>query len=118
MTTSVFPITYGPNWGIGKSVQTKALRTDFGDGYGQRTVDGINAVRETWPLVWDNLTWAEADAADLFLRNAMNGGFLAFYWLPPGASSYKKWTCEQWTVTPMDGAAKSLSAAFVEVFDL
>jgi phage-related protein len=108
MAIQTFPITYGPDWQSPRKSATRVLKTEFGDGYGQRVGDGINTVRETWDLNWGSLTPDEATNADFFLR--ARGGYDAFLWTPPRATVAKKWTCESWTLTPLDAPLAAASA--------
>lgn len=109
-----FPMPYNPTTSASRASKPRVLRADFGDGYSQRAADGINAVRDTYTVSWENITRTEANTADAFLR--ARGGWDAFYWTPPGGTQ-KTWTCEDWKVTHTTATLDSLSATFVEVFD-
>ena len=113
----VFPITYGPSYaGSQRKTTARVLKTDFGDGYGQRVSDGLNSIRDEWTVIFDSLTEAEAGVVDVFLRQRL--GSLSFTWTPPGEVTPKRWVCNEWTVTPLDPGAFSFNATFVQVFDL
>lgn len=115
-TISFLPISVGPTWEPRKTAQARVLKTEFGDGYGQRVSDGLNPVRDTWSATWENLSIAEATLLDDFLR--LLGGAIPFLWIPPGATVAKKFTCETWDRIKVDPAADTISCTFVEVFDL
>lgn len=109
-----FPLAYGPTTSASRAAQAKVLRADFGDGYSQRAADGINTVRDTYTLSWENITRTEAQTCDTFFR--ARGGYEAFWWTAPGQSQ-KKWICSDWQVRHSTATLDSLSATFVEVFD-
>jgi phage-related protein len=112
-----FPAPYGPTFGgSSKKTSARVRKTDFGDGYGQRVTDGLNALRDEWSVSWDALTESEAATMDAFLRARLGTQF--FLWAPPGETLAKKWICAEWTVSPVDAGAYSLSATFTQVFDL
>tara|TARA_B100000614_G_scaffold262313_1_gene295220 strand:- start:2707 stop:3249 length:543 start_codon:yes stop_codon:yes gene_type:complete len=76
-----------------------AVRTlKFGDGYEQRSPDGINTNLLKISLNYDNRDEAEITAISHFLHQ--RGGSEAFAYLPPSPySSMKKFVCRQWDVT-------------------
>jgi phage-related protein len=96
--------------------KARVLRTDFGDGYGQRAADGINNMPRTWPLKWENLTEADANTIENFLR--ARAGYVAFLWTPPRTGTALKWTCEAWSRQPTEGNFVTMTATFNQVFDL
>jgi phage-related protein len=116
MPLLTFPYSFGPTTSAQKSTEAKTLRAEFGDGYTQRVADGLNSVRDTYSVSWEDISRTDARLIDDFLR--ARGGFEAFLWTPPGATVSKKWICESWSVTNASTVLDSVSATFVEVFDL
>ncbi len=93
------------------------LTAQFGDGYNQRTPDGINNIVATWQVQWDNLLDSDANSIDSFLIG--KAGATAFLWTPPGESSALKWVCASWSRAPRDFVGRStMQATFEQVFDL
>ena len=43
-----------PDQPLGRDDAVRLRVAQFGDGYAQRTLDGINALTRTWSLVWEN----------------------------------------------------------------
>lgn len=117
MTLDTFPSNV-PTQDVGAAGQTKAaiIEAKFGDGYGQRTEDGLNSISQTWPLTWSLLTVAEADIIEGFL--IAKKGSQAFLWTPPRASAPRKWVCKAWKRTPLNAFYDAFSCTFEEVFDL
>ena len=50
-----------PSYNSPQDVAERIKRADFGDGYTQRTSDGINERKENWNLSWDTLKDADAN---------------------------------------------------------
>jgi phage-related protein len=109
---NVFPMPYGPDFDTGVTPTVRVLETDFGDGYGQKAMDGINPVKDVWELSWSNLSPTEAQTAYAFLRAA--GGATSFLWTPAFESTPRIWTCKKFKLTPTDPAAQTLTASFEE----
>lgn len=87
----------------------------FGDGYEQRAVDGINARPRTFSLSWPALDATDKDTARNFL--VARNGWEAFNWTPPGEGSSIKVKCPRWTVQRRSGPWWYISVTFIEVFD-
>jgi len=84
----------------------------FGDGYKQRSADGINNESQSGPLsfVGDG---AKIAAILAFLR--ARKGSIAFYWTPPlGAQGL--YTCEKYSVVSHGGGAYTLTATFEQTY--
>ena len=101
-----------------KRKEKKINRIEYGDGYSQRSLDGINWRRETWDLVFKGFS-SELDAIEAFLDTQ---GAASFDWYPPnvGSSSPSKWTSGAITRTPEGPGAVSgsLAVTFTKEFDL
>lgn len=102
----------------GTSQKTKANLhvANFGDGYTQRAVAGINNIRRTFPLKWATLTKADMQTITDFLE--VKAGAIAFRFVPPTESVEVVVTCNEWTETPDQFESFGISATFTEEFDL
>lgn len=101
-----------PDYGVAKRSKPRVNRIRFGDGYSQRSTDGINANMPIWSLAFTLRTRALIDSIDAFL--AARGGVEAFDWTNPSGALVKV-ICEEWQpVYNHDGDA-SLTCAFEEV---
>lgn len=106
-----------PDYRAKEKPEIRMLQARQGDGYQQRTPDGINNVRRRWP----GLTWErpEDDARvvyDFLFTHAASGA--AFWWTPPDVSMpVKVWCLAVERDFPSYGTTK-VSADFEEVFDL
>lgn len=105
--------TIAPDFNSPLSVEPRVLTAQFGDGYSQRTGDGINIAPRTWALTFSSRTTAEKDVIDSFLQ--ARNGIESFDWTPPtGAAG--KFLCKAWQVTPQNAVTWSITATFNEVF--
>ena len=88
----------------------------FGDGYEQRTGDGLNNIGRKWNISLKT-DWTTLDAVEDFLVAHADG--TPFYWTPPGPNGIQRlWTCDGYTFSPRSGQNGSLNASFTECFDL
>ena len=84
-----------------KSVKSRVLRANFGDGYSQRAGDGINLFDEVWTVEWENLDSTEVVALETQLESARGVDIIT--WTPHGESTAKKFTITQWEINPKVG---------------
>jgi phage-related protein len=68
----------------------------FGDGYQQRTLDGINALDKSWSLSWTN---RKSSIVKNMMDYLANRKAAAFTFLDP--ATQEEWTvfCDDWTVS-------------------
>lgn len=96
------------------AVKPRVLMAQFGDGYKQRTADGINVRPREWRLTFNSRTDAEMSPILAFLE--ARNGVESFDWTPPlGAAG--KFICEEWNQTVVRYGINDLSATFREVFE-
>lgn len=101
--------------GTSVTVEPRILRNDFGDGYSQRTPDGLNTIRRVWRAQWNNILQSEANTLVAFFKSLK--GVLVFTWTGP-ADSAGQFICKTWSMTPITGGFANLTAEFDEEFDL
>ena len=104
-----------PSYSTAVTYKPRILEVKLGDGYSQRSVDGINAVESTWNVVWDLLDSTDMNSLNTHFNE--RAGYQSFTWTPPGGTS-QKFICKQWTVTPKELNQYSVNAVFERVFDL
>jgi len=105
--------SYTPSYSTDLTRKPKIRKAQFGDGYAQRTRDGINNNPQVWNLKFENLSAADADAIEAFLE--AEGGTTPFNWTPPGKSS-AKFVCEEWSRGYSAYGANSLNMKFEQDF--
>tara|TARA_R110000787_G_scaffold90044_2_gene190500 strand:+ start:480 stop:821 length:342 start_codon:yes stop_codon:yes gene_type:complete len=104
-----------PDYGASKQAQPKVRIAEFGSGYSQRTVFGINQDPKGWSLTWKYLEATDADTIEDFLE--ARGGQESFDWSPPDEASSYKWICSQWSKALPVGLRFTITATFEQVFE-
>lgn len=105
--------TYIPDFPIATDVEPRLRIARFGDGYSQRTRDGLNTfLRRVRPEFRARLQ-AEIDGIETFLQTNCDIGF---DWTPPGHAA-GKWICTSWSRQRVSATYHSLSATFEQVPD-
>lgn len=112
---NTFPSTVQPTFPVKTSTKMRLRKAKFGDGYSQRSEDGINAEAVSWSLVFENLTTAEKDTVVNFLK--AEKGVNVFFWTPPQTATQYKVTCEEWDAELVDAGYWSVTATFNREFD-
>lgn len=117
MTTPTLTLPTGCGVAPGASAEVKARtrRASFGDGYIQRSGDGINIVRKVMSLSFGPMHPSDAATIEAFL--VARGGFQPFFWQHPYESTPRKWICETWKRVNQYSLADVVTAEFTEVFD-
>jgi phage-related protein len=110
---ATFP-NYQPLYGASKNSAPAVRRVQFGDGYSQRLVYGLNQDPKEWILEF-NVTEAEADEIETFLE--ARGGAESFNWTPPDTTTSYKWLCSDWNKTIDQPFRAVIRATFKQVFE-
>lgn len=116
MPLDVFAPTHQPSTqGTQRTAKRRINTAQFGDGYGQRSSDGLNASPRTYTAAWQALTKAEADTYEAFFDAHKSTPFL---WTPPLETIQRKWIAGDSTENYLGGGKVSYSCPLTEVFDL
>lgn len=118
---SLFCDDYGiisPSYGSSKDTKTRVQRTPFGDGYSQRSGDGINNVIDFWKLSWDLLSIQKINLLEKYFRSRM--GYKSFQWsaIRDIDERPKRFISESWNRGFVGAQDDSFSVTIEEVFDL
>ena len=84
--------TYKLTKNVSKSGNYNSVSIQFGDGYRQTTIDGINYDREQWSLQFIPMDSTSALALESILLNSINGTSNFLSWTPPNESTTKYWS--------------------------
>lgn len=88
----------------------------FGDGYEQRSPDGINTQPQSWQLQFNDVENSIADDMLAFLRAA--GGATAFNYVPLWSTAAIRVVCRKWSRSQGSSwGQSSMSATFEQVFE-
>lgn len=104
---SVF--TWVPDYGLTKDTKAAVNKSKFGDGYVQRSTDGINSLKVGLNLNFTVRTRFEINEIDAFLKS--KNGTTPFEYTTPGGQP-QRWTCEEWQATYTHDGDAQLSAKF------
>jgi phage-related protein len=104
------------NVGSGHDRGFRVLEARFGDGYTQRTRDGLNTSPRSYSLVFDPVSAAIADAIESFLL--ARGGSEPFYWTPPRAIDPVRVICPKIGRTYSQWSHDGVRVTFIEDFGL
>jgi phage-related protein len=84
-----------PSIPVTENTETRLRTTQFGDGYAQRVVDGINYTKKTWTLTFTMKPQDVIDAMDAFLT-ATKG--TAFAFKHPVRQTITMVYCDKWNI--------------------
>jgi phage-related protein len=87
----------------------------FGDGYSQRSGDGLNADQQTFAGQFVPVSPSIAASIVAFFRDHKS---TAFRWTLPCDSVERKWIASKWSVSYPVTGRQAISFTFTEVFDL
>ena len=102
-----------PSYGTRKTSNPSVRQVQFGDGYIQRTVFGLNQNLKVYNPSWKNISETDADTISDFLD--ARGGQESYDWTPPEESSSSKFLCQQWTKNMSTKGRATIQATFQEV---
>ena len=92
------------------------IESVFGDGYAQRSPDGLHPIVQVWEVRFSAVENVKADAIVGFFR--AHGGVITFWWTPLWHTVPRKFVCKRWTRTlPNEWGECDISARFEQVFE-
>ena len=104
-----------PDYGASKASNPKVRTSEFGSGYSQRAVFGINQDPKVWSLTWQNRTTTDANLIEDFLE--ARKGVDTFDWSPPDETNSYKWICRSWAKTMPYSNLFNITATFEQAFE-
>jgi phage-related protein len=109
-----YTFVWQPDFEAARAKTLKIKAAQFGDGYAQRSPDGLNANVDGWDLNFANITDVEADQIMLFL-DAM-GGVKSFKWKNPDGV-LRRYICTDYGRTYGKNENNTVRAKFVQSFN-
>jgi len=103
-----------PTYGASKSSRPNVRIAQFGSGYSQRTIFGINQNPKSWNLTWQ-VSETDADTIETFLD--ARAGVESFDWTPIDEATSYKWICREWQKTIPYLNRATITATFEQVFE-
>ncbi len=104
------------SYGVTKSSAPNIRTVQFGDGYQQRLVYGLNSNPKIWDVAFNNLVEADADTVETFL-DARAADAASFSWTPPGESSALDFFCFEWNKQINYAGRATIQATFTQVIE-
>lgn len=104
-----------PDFGAEPTPVANVDEVQFGDGYKQRSLAGVNARRTDWRVTWTELDRAEYDALYPFLFERLKT--TPFWWVPPWETAPRKFVCVSLSgPRPTSALYATITATFEEDF--
>lgn len=116
MSIPVFNPPQPPGVGLQKKREIKIQKADFGDGYTQSALEGINPIRKVLDLEWPVLSADDCKAIMDFLD--AQAGVTPFAYQLPGESSPTHYTCETYAEYHNGAGLCKVTATFRQSFAL
>jgi phage-related protein len=117
MAVTALPLSTKISQSSSKNLQTNLLVAKFGDGYEQRTPNGINYTKQQWTIQWENITTTELTTIETAIASARYGAD-AFTWTPFNEASQKKFKYNYHDVTFLSGNLCTVSMSIIQVYDV
>jgi phage-related protein len=108
--------TYVPDRGYTRTTKPRILLNQFGDGYAQRTRDGINNIVSEWNLTFTSKSISQAEAIIAFFEATYGVDYID--WTPPQDTVAVKVIASDWTSQYESAISRTVSVKFTQVFDL
>lgn len=105
-----------PDYGLNDSPTFRVRRAQFGDGYEQRSPDGLNSVRRSWSVTWSVIS--EYDRVALMGFFKQMAGVNSFEWIVPDSGEMVRVTCDDPSATHDSFSNHTVTATFKEVFEI
>jgi phage-related protein len=109
---TALPLTSKISQSSNCKVMYRTLEAKFGNGYSQRSPDGLNNRVETWTILWENISNIEKDGILYSLDYV--GGWDYLTW---NSKKYKI-TTDGYTITPKAGDIYDVGVTLEQVFDV
>lgn len=110
------PDTLDLSYGTDMQQDYRVRRVDYGDGYSQRALPGLNSTPQRWRLVWNGISEADAEMLRKFFAGL--GGVGIIDWTPFGQATALKWTGSGWTSKPSGFMKRDCSITLSQEYDL
>lgn len=117
MSTSLRLPDIGVDFGFTQQMNSSVNVTEFGDGYNQRCVDGINETRYVYNISWTNIDTVRMRILRDFFRDTKS--VTAFKWIPPDLEEDLTFVLEPNTlqIIPVAHGIWNITATLSQVFD-
>lgn len=112
MAFQTFSITT-PQYGASKKNKPRIKKMMFGDGYEQRSADGINTNLKEWDVIFKGDP-VQINSVEAFFEARATNGLEPFYWVDPDGTT-RTVVCEEWNKMFDNYGWSTISTTFREV---
>ena len=102
-----------PDIGSQRSITSTVVATKFGEGYEQRTANGINFIPKIWQLTF---TTNSAHGTDILNFLDARGGLESFSWTDP-LNKTATYICREWHGLQQAFGVYSITCSFEQVWE-
>lgn len=95
------------------TVNFRVREAQFGDGYSQVVIDGLNNIRRSWPMEFEGSLEQMQPIIDFFERHA---GAISFWWTAPGMKQASLWRVPTFSMQSIGAGLYSVTAEFIQHF--
>jgi phage-related protein len=113
---TALPLTSQINQSSSSTTSFRTLKCQFGNGYEQRTPDGINDAFQRWTISYSPLDSTDRSTIWTFLNTVKGTGVIS--WTPPGGTAMNFVLDGDVRETVLSGDAYAISFTIKQVFDL
>jgi len=108
------PLQSRISWQVQGETEFKTKITQFGNGYSQGAADGINNVRQSWTIGYQQLSEADHDTFVSALNSTDGTGLIT--WTPPGQATALTFRADSYSVLPSSSGAYDVSLTLKQAF--
>jgi phage-related protein len=108
MTTATNFPPIAPTFATPLTMQPRVIENTYGNGYRQAVGDGLNTMPESWATSFDDVSIADCETIDTFLR--LQKGYLPFNWSPPDRAINKLLWSEAINLSPWSLSGATVTA--------
>jgi len=117
MAVTALPLTTKISQSSGKTLQINMLVAQYGDGYSQRTPNGLNYAKQQWTISWENISNTDLTTIENAIANTRYGAD-AFTWTPFNETTQKKFLYQGHDVVFLSGDLCTVNMNMTQVFDI
>jgi len=115
LNTTTYPIMFNPH---NKQSEYRTKQTQFGDGYREIALDGVNYEAEKYDLTFAPLSAADSLTLEGTLKNSVNGTSNCLSWTPPDQATTKYWIASDVRKQPISGTKFIVSCTLDRIYPL
>lgn len=109
---------YKLSYNISKQPKTRFREVNFGQGYRQIIVDGLNADEEMWSVTFIPMDSTDSSSLESILLDSVTAASNFISWTAPGETTTKYWTAHEVSKIPAGPTLWQISCSLRREFIL